>query len=152
SSSSRVLVLLDGVPVNDPFAGWIHWSRVPLSLLSRVEIVRGGGSGVWGDRALSGVISLETAEPQKNTMELAVSGGTFGTRRTSGSGSFRYDKLSVQLAGDLTKSDGFIAVPKKQRGVIDTPAGVDDRVAYGRVTYHFTPLLSAYVSGNILAE
>ena len=152
SSSSRVLVLLDGVPVNDPFAGWIHWSRIPMSLLSRAEVVRGGGSGVWGDRALSGVINLETAEPRGNDLQLAVSGGTFGTRRTSASGAFRRDKLTVQLAGDLTKTDGYIVVPSAQRGVIDTQAGADDKVAYARVSYHFTPLVSAYVSGNVLDE
>lgn len=39
----RALVLLDGVPMNDPFFGYLQWSRVPLELVKQVEIVRGGG-------------------------------------------------------------------------------------------------------------
>src|SRR5262245_38695492 len=32
TSASRALVLLDGIPMNEGFAGWVHWPRVPLSL------------------------------------------------------------------------------------------------------------------------
>ena len=35
TSASRTLVLLDGIPMNEPFAGWVHWPRVPLGLVSR---------------------------------------------------------------------------------------------------------------------
>lgn len=152
SSASRVLVLLDGVPINDPFAGWVHWSRVPMSFLSQAEVVRGGGSGVWGDRALSGVINLQTVEPGTNTFVASASGGSYGTHRASAAGSWNAGKFTMQLAGDLTKTDGFIVVPIAQRGAIDAPAGADDRVGYARLSFHFTPLVSAYVSGNALDE
>src|SRR5690349_11067829 len=39
----RALVLLDGVPINDPFFGYIQWNRVPMENVERVEVVRGGG-------------------------------------------------------------------------------------------------------------
>lgn len=61
SGASRALVLLDGVPVNDPFGGWIAWSKLPLNALDRVELVRGGGSSAWGGSSLGGVIHLHTA-------------------------------------------------------------------------------------------
>src|SRR5581483_4965368 len=38
SGQSRTLVLLDGVPFNDPFGGWVYWTRVPLLSVDRVEI------------------------------------------------------------------------------------------------------------------
>ena len=44
SGASRALVLLDGVPVNDPFGGWVYWDRIPLQSVEQVEVVRGGGS------------------------------------------------------------------------------------------------------------
>ena len=47
SGVSRTLVLLDGVPLNDSFGGWVYWSKVPLESIERIEVVRGGGSGVY---------------------------------------------------------------------------------------------------------
>src|SRR5207253_1997315 len=51
----RALVLLDGVPLNDPFFGYLQWSQVPLETIDRVEIVRGGGATLWGNYAMGGV-------------------------------------------------------------------------------------------------
>lgn len=152
SSSSKILVLLDGVPLNDPFAGWVHWSRVPMTLLGRAEVVRGGGSGVWGDRALGGVINLMTVDPKQNDLQLSVSGGTHGTARTGGSASIRREKMSLQLAGDYVTTDGYIVVPSDLRGPIDAPSGARDIVGYARARYDFTPLVSAFLSGNVLDE
>ena len=38
SGQSRTLVLLDGIPFNDPFGGWVYWTRVPLLSVDRIEI------------------------------------------------------------------------------------------------------------------
>jgi len=48
SGASRSLVLLDGVPLNDPFGGWITWSKIPRESLGGAELVRGGGATAWG--------------------------------------------------------------------------------------------------------
>ena len=63
SSAGRTLELLDGVPLNESFSGRINWNRIPLSLVDRIEVVRGGGSMLWGSRALGGVINILTANP-----------------------------------------------------------------------------------------
>src|SRR5690606_8154038 len=60
SGAGRTLVLLDGVPLNDPFGGWIAWTKLPRLSLSGAEIVRGGGSSAWGSSALGGTIQLLT--------------------------------------------------------------------------------------------
>src|SRR5512140_1798536 len=54
SGASRALVLDDGIPLNDPFGGWIYWSSVPRESLDRVEVVRGGVSQLYGSSALGG--------------------------------------------------------------------------------------------------
>ena len=54
----KVLVLVDGVPALDPFYTTIQWFKVPLSAIERVEIVRGGGSSLWGNLAVGGVINV----------------------------------------------------------------------------------------------
>ena len=63
SGASRALVLLDGIPINDPFGGWVYWDRVPLQSVEQVEVVRGGGASVWGNYALGGVINIITRRP-----------------------------------------------------------------------------------------
>jgi outer membrane receptor protein involved in Fe transport len=152
SSSSRVLVLLDGVPLNDPFASWVYWSRVPLPLVQRAEVVRGGGSGVWGDRALGGVINLMTADPRRQDLQLSLSGGDHGTTRTAGIATLGSGKARLQLAGDYTDTDGYVVVRPDLRGPIDTPAGSRGLVGYAKLRYDISPLMMAYVSGNILDE
>src|SRR5687767_6492430 len=54
SGVSRTLVLLDGVPFNDPFGGWVYWSRIPLEQAERIEVVDGTGSSLYGNYALGG--------------------------------------------------------------------------------------------------
>src|SRR5712691_9642889 len=56
SGASRALVLDDGIPLNDPFGGWIYWGRIPLAAIERVEILRGGASDLYGSAAMGGVI------------------------------------------------------------------------------------------------
>ena len=58
SGAGRALVLLDGVPMNDPFGGWVIWTALPAEDIGRAEIVRGAGAGPYGAGALTGTISL----------------------------------------------------------------------------------------------
>jgi outer membrane receptor for ferrienterochelin and colicin len=60
SGASRTLVLWDGIPANDPFGGWVYWTRFIPEEMSRVEISRGAATSVFGDRAMSGAIGLFT--------------------------------------------------------------------------------------------
>ncbi len=91
SGASRALVLLDGVPVNDPFGGWVAWSKLPLNALDRVEIVRGGGSSAWGGSSLGGVIHLHTATPAENSAAARATVGDFGTRAADIAATFAID-------------------------------------------------------------
>ena len=56
--ASRALVMLDGIPVNDAFGGWIYWDEIPLNSIDRIEVVEGGGSNLWGNEAEGGVINI----------------------------------------------------------------------------------------------
>lgn len=63
NATSRALVLLDGVPLADPFFGYIPLSAIPPETLGTIRVTRGGGSGPFGAGALAGTIELESAEP-----------------------------------------------------------------------------------------
>jgi vitamin B12 transporter len=59
----RALVLLDGVPVANPFFGYIPFSALAPDRLSGVRVTRGGGAGAFGAGAVSGTIELESGGP-----------------------------------------------------------------------------------------
>lgn len=64
NATSRALVLLDGVPISDPFFGYIPLSSIQPETLARIRVTRGGGSGPFGAGALAGTIELESAGPR----------------------------------------------------------------------------------------
>nr|HQI50146.1 TonB-dependent receptor [bacterium] len=59
-AGSRVLLLIDGVPVMPGDSGDIKWSMVPASQVDHVEIVKGAGSALYGSSALGGVVNVIT--------------------------------------------------------------------------------------------
>ncbi|MFN0181264.1 MAG: TonB-dependent receptor [Gemmatimonadales bacterium] len=152
TSSSRALVLLDGVPVNEGFAGWVHWPRIPLSLVERTEVVRGGGSGIWGSRSLGGVINLVSRDPARSHLDLGLEGGTFGTKRASATGSYRGSKVRFMGAADWYDTDGFVVVRSDLVGPVDTDSYQNSKTVYGRVIYDPTANLQLHFAGSYLDE
>ena len=59
---SRVLALIDGLPLLSPDAGSIKWQFLPLENLSQVEIIKGASSVLYGSSALNGIINFRTAD------------------------------------------------------------------------------------------
>ena len=59
---NRVLLLVDGVPVNQGDRGGINWDLLPVDQVERVEVVKGTGSALYGSSALGGVVNLITRE------------------------------------------------------------------------------------------
>lgn len=122
SGASRSLVLLDGVPLNDPFGGWVLWSSVPRESLGRIELVPGGGGTAWGDAALGGVIQLFTEPAIGERERLAVRTGSFNTTDVEGQVTEPVGTGTLQLLGRYTTTDGYFVVAPENRGPIDTPA------------------------------
>jgi outer membrane receptor protein involved in Fe transport len=123
SGASRSLVLLDGIPLNDPFGGWVAWTKVPRESLARVELVPGGGATVWGNAALGGVVHLLTTKPEGNSERLAAVAGDYETRSLEAAVSRRVGTGVVELSGRDFMTQGFRTVGAERRGPIDTPAG-----------------------------
>jgi iron complex outermembrane receptor protein len=133
TAAARVLVLLDGVPVNDPFAGWVAWRAFPSLGLERVEVVPGGGAALYGNYALGGVIQLISRPITPQTAAAEVEGGSFATDRFEAHASDRHGPVGVAVDTELFGSDGYKVVAPSSRGPIDqaTPsrhAAVNARV------------------------
>jgi len=128
SGASRALVLEDGVPLNDPFGGWIYWDRIPQQALAGVELVRRGESSLYGGDALSGTIQFLTRQPQGPGVSLEVSYGSENTPDLSLWTGARVDRWDFALAAELFHTDGYIVVPGSIRGAVDTRANSEDGV------------------------
>lgn len=130
SGAGRTLVMLDGVPLNDPFGGWVIWSQATPESLESLDVVRGAGSGPYGAGALTGTITLR--ERGKGGA-LDVSASERGGLRVAGSGSTRLGPLAVTLSGLREVSDGYVPVRGPAAGAADTPLDLDSRSAALRV-------------------
>ncbi len=64
SGVSRTLVLIDNVPFNDPFGGWVYWTRVPLENVERIEVVEGPELEPVRQLRMGGVINIVSGRPR----------------------------------------------------------------------------------------
>ena len=125
SGQSRTLVLLDGIPFNDPFGGWVYWTRVPLASVDRVEITEGTSSSLYGNIAMGGVINIITSRPTRRTIELKPQFGSKNSPKFDFFASDRFtSKVSAAVEGSFLNTDGFPIVAAPERGPIDNNADV----------------------------
>ncbi|AWT60912.1 MAG: Colicin I receptor [Candidatus Moanabacter tarae] len=133
NGAGRTLVLLDGVPMNDPFGGWVYWNRFPTGRIGEIEILQGGGAGLWGNAALAGTIQLFSRRESENFTFLETSGGNrdtadvlFSARRSFFAGE------AFITAGSFT-TDGYSVIRADQRGLVDQNAYSEAQMVEGGV-------------------
>ncbi|HEX8925988.1 MAG TPA: TonB-dependent receptor, partial [Terriglobales bacterium] len=151
SGASRALVLLDGVPISDPFGGWIYWDQIPELAVSSVEVLRGGASGLYGSDAMGGVVNILSRPPEHFGLDVQGSlGGTLlrnGEAYASGS----THGWSASASGQALSTDGYYIVPDSIRGAVDTRSTVDFRNALGTLERNL-PTGKVFFGGSLLAE
>ena len=117
NASSRALVLLDAVPMLDPFFGYVPFSAIAPERLESVRVTRGGGSGPFGSGALAGAIELESADAA--TMGLLSGAAAVNDRGET--------EMSATVAPEI--GDGFAIVSSRwDRGEGFWTTPVDQRV------------------------
>ncbi len=129
-SASRALVLLDGVPLNDPFGGWVYWDRVPLASIYHLQVFNGGASDAYGAGALGGVINIQTQRPPATFATADLSYGAQDTPSLSFDTGWARAPWSLSFAGQALRTDGYLAVAPSQRGPVDTPVGTGDLAGF----------------------
>ncbi len=122
SGASRSLVLLDGVPLNDPFGSWVPWSLLPMDSIARAELVPGGGASAWGNEALAGVIQLFSTEPAAGSGDAVVRLGDFATRSAVFTEAVAAGPGVLELRGQDFATDGTRLIAPANRGPIDIDA------------------------------
>ena len=113
TGGEKVLVMVDGVPINDGYFKTIDWSQVPKDTIERIEIVRGGGgAALWGNLAMGGVINIITREPD-DKIRVGFGYGSFNTKKGDASATIiKNDVLKMGVSYNVIESDGYNTAPK----------------------------------------
>ncbi len=135
SGASRTLVLWDGIPANDPFGGWVYWTRFSPEDIDRVEVVRGASTSVFGDRAIGGSIQLFSRPAEPWRVHAAYEGGNKNTHQLSGGFSHLRPRWALSTQGRAFRTDGYYIIEDGRRGAADTRAGVDFAAGDMRLDY-----------------
>jgi outer membrane cobalamin receptor len=151
SAAGRTLVVYDGLPVNDPFGGWVYWTRVNPDTVSSAEIARGASSSVYGDRAMGGTVSLLTPTPSARHAFASAEGGEAGIVDARGGYSDLFGKFGLSSSVRGFRSRGYFIVPEEYRGPVDSRADVDFLVGDLRFDL-FRDKDRLILRGNVLGE
>jgi iron complex outermembrane receptor protein len=118
--SSSVKVLLNGRPLNDPTSshGGIKWGQVSLNAIEKIEIIKGGGSVLYGDNSSGGVIVITTKRDADLSGMVDLRGGNFKTGNASADINTSMGGLNVQSNASYYQTDGYFRNhdSKKYRG------------------------------------
>lgn len=148
---ARVLVLKDGVPINDPQTQSVEWNEINIDDIERIEIVRGPGSALYGSNAMGGVINIITRKPAKKLKTTVEGGyGSLHTWYTAFSNSDTIGKFGYYISGRRLESDGYCETPddKKKPGQNTADVGTKRDNYSARLTYEFDPASSLAFSGS----
>jgi len=106
--SSYQLVLIDGIPQNKASDNLVEWDLIPPDNIESIEIIRGPVSALYGDNAMSGVISIITKEPTGvPKIKLSGSYAAYNTQNYNGYISGIYKKIGYYVAVSRKSTDGF---------------------------------------------
>jgi iron complex outermembrane receptor protein len=107
SSAEQVLVLLDGVRLNTGEGGSVDFSTIPLDSVERIEVIRGGGTTIYGSDAIGGVVNIITKQPtERAEISASFTYGSQDTLKASATGSGKTGRLDYLLSATHFQSDG----------------------------------------------
>lgn len=152
-SGSRVLVLVDGVPMLSGDAGGINWDLIPVNQIESVEILKGSGSALYGANAMGGVVNIRTKEAGlKNKFGVQMSGGFYSQpyyeQWQFQDGRRKFVKSSFGRSQSFGKHNFLVSVDHlKTEGM--TEAGWENRLnLIGKGKFNFTDNANLTIYGN----
>ncbi len=153
NATSRTLVLLDGIPIADPFFGYIPFNALSPERLSAVRVTRGGGTGAFGAGAVAGTIEFVSAGRADLPL---VSGeaayGSYNSQQIAATVSPDIGAGYVSLFGRYERSDGFQTTPVDERVAATVPAAYRDWTTGFRAVAPIDAQTELQASGTILRD
>jgi len=158
SGVSRTLVLLDDVPFNEPFSGWVYWKRVPLMDSDRIEVVDGAASSLYGNYAMGGVINIVTNRAVPRTIVFKPQYGNRGTPKMDLFASDVWGKVGATFNATAFNTDGYKIVAEEERAPdscqcsIDTNANVKYQSGSAKIDYNPTDRVNLFLRAGVFDE
>lgn len=136
----NTLILVDGRRQNDFDLSGVQWSAIPLSMIERVEILRGTGAVLYGDNATAGVVNIVTRSPLKqgNRFEAFGRVGSYETVEGQLYGNYAGERFGINALAYGYESEGYRANNRNKQqnaalnarwaigeGAVDLRAGLD---------------------------
>jgi vitamin B12 transporter len=120
-SAEHTLVMVDGIRYNDPTVtnGYALLETLSISNISRIEIITGAQSGIWGSDAAAGVINIITNKESTHNLNLNIEAGSFNTRKLNVAISDKDEHKYINLNVSSITSDGFTAIKPKDKDIND---------------------------------
>ena len=109
TGTQNTLILVDGRRIADNDLSGVQWSAFPLANVERIEIVRGGGSVMYGDGAVGGVINIITRSPfdTPGVGSLRARVGSYGTLETGFTAQYRSGQVGIGMTANNLETDGY---------------------------------------------
>ncbi len=118
-SPDYTLILLDGEPLIGRTAGVFDLSRITLSNIKKIEIVKGPSSSLYGSEALAGVINIITDRAGGNRLNSSLRYGRFNTIDGSMNGALRLGKFNVNAFLNTNSSEGYSLRPNSIQRTVE---------------------------------
>ena len=153
SSAGNVLILMDGIPVNDPSVNtnYFDLNFIDLSQVERIEILKGGHSTLYGSDAVAGVINIIRKKPgiAKLSTHGSLSAGSYNTfQQALGIGGM-VKKIDYSVNYSHISSNGFSSAHDRDNSGIFDDDGYDQHSVNGRVGIKPAKNLKVTLSGSM---
>jgi len=106
SQTNQVLVLLDGMPLNDELGGDADLTDIPVNIIEKVEVYKGGSSDRFGSGALGGVVNIITRKSFQNQIQIRGSAGSYRFFQTEPSWSAQYKTFGFLFSFNYFENRG----------------------------------------------
>jgi vitamin B12 transporter len=150
AESDQTVVVIDGVKMTDPSlpGGGFDFENLLIGDTSRIEILRGAQSTLYGSDAIGGVIDIVTADPtQKSEGSVNLEGGSHGTGDGTANVGGVSDTLMWRAAGSYYGTSGIPCFDQYLGGRRDCTSQIGN--AAGQVRYDLTPDVQLDVRGYL---
>lgn len=147
TEARHVLVLIDGVPMARPgISNGVDISQIPISLVQRVEYIRGPRSAVYGSGAIGGVVNIITMTDAERS-QINAGAGTNGYQSYDGAFNKRFGDTLVTAAGAYQTTKGFNVQPNSSYSGDSDRDGYRNKMLWGGVQHQFDDNFSGFFRG-----
>ncbi len=144
SSAEQVTILIDGTRVNTASGGGVDFSSIPAESIERIEVIRGGGTAIFGPDAVGGAVNIITKEAKEGReIEIKETGGSFMTFKSSESWRERRKKWGLVLSHTHAQGKGNYSFKSATTDLAGT------RIGGGQT---FTRTHNGFISEDLLTK